>query len=92
MLKDEADLGTQLAEVGIRVSKIGAIHDQFSPVNGFQPVDGPDQRRFAGTRRATDDNHLTRPDTEMNIIQDMQLIKPLVYSLEANHRSSWLIG
>src|SRR5712692_1690 len=85
LLKHESDLGAQLIDVGSRIRKIHPIDNQFPLIDGFQPVDGADKRGFTGARWPANHYHLAALYGKTDVIQDMQLIEPLMHSLKLNH-------
>src|SRR5450830_501308 len=70
MLKDHADAAAQGDQLRtVERSDVLAEHLQFSLRDGFETVDGPDQRRFAGAAAADDTEYLALMDLQRNILQ-----------------------
>jgi hypothetical protein len=65
-----------------------AIDDDLAALEGFEAIDALDQRRLAGTRRATDDDHLALVDLRRAVGEDLEGTVMLADLVHRNHRKS----
>ena len=82
MLKNHTDLTAYGSHVLGVLIEINTIDNDASLIMLFQTVDAADQRGLARSRRAAYHHALTTPDAQVNVLQDMQITKPLVHALE----------
>jgi bifunctional DNase/RNase len=72
-------LAAHLVDLLEIVGQFVAIDDDLTLLVLFQPVDAADHRRFAGARRAGDDDAFSTHDLEVDIAQDVEITVPLVH-------------
>ena len=76
--------------VQIILDNFGIKKAAMTTVHGYTAtqklVDGPDQGRLAAAGRAAYHDHLTRLHVQVDIVQYVQLLEPLVYAVEFDHR------
>jgi hypothetical protein len=51
----------------------------------FQPVDAANEGRFAGSGRTADDNLFATLYFQINVLEYMKIIKPLMHGVDRNH-------
>ena len=78
-LEDHPDLAADGGDVADVVRQLDAVDEDLAALVLLQAVDRPDERRLAGAGRAEDDDHLARPDGQVDAAQDVELAEPLVH-------------
>jgi hypothetical protein len=86
LLEDKTDFCSEAGEVSPTILQGHIIDNNFPFLNRFKPVDTPYQGTFSRAAGAADHHHLSRFYVEINILENMELVKPFVYFLESDHR------
>ena len=92
VLEYHADFGAQLRQVGRLVAHRLAVDDQAATLERLQPVDTFDQRRFAGARRAADDDDLAFFDLGRAVLQHLEVAVPFADIFEFDHGHGELLS
>ena len=78
LLKDHAGVAADALDIAHIVSQFDTIYRDLPALMLLQAVEGADEGRFAGARRAKDDNHLAFAHLHVDAAQDMKLPVPFV--------------
>ena len=85
VLENHADTAAQLGQVRLRVAHGDAIDDDLALLEGFECVDGLDERGFAGTGRAANNDDFALLDLDRAILEDLEVAVPLADVFDFNH-------
>jgi hypothetical protein len=77
VLEDHADARAQFREVGLAVGQVDAIDDDVPLLDGFERVDGLDERRLSRTRGPANDDDFALADRSRAIGEDLSRAVPL---------------
>src|SRR3546814_7723381 len=80
VLEHHADLAADLRDVLHVVRQLDFVDDDLALLVLLQPVDAADNGRLAGAGRSADDDALAAVDRQGDVLEDMELAIPLVYS------------
>jgi hypothetical protein len=75
----------QLGQVGLRVRQADAVDHDVALLEGFQRVDGLDQRALAAARGAADHHHLALADVGGAVGQHLEAAVPLADVFYLDH-------
>ncbi len=78
LLEHEADAAAQRVDVHALGVDVLAVDADDALADGFEPVDGADERGLARARRAAHDQHFAASDLQADILEHMVLAVPLV--------------
>jgi hypothetical protein len=85
LLEDDADLASQLVEIGILGVNNRAIDGDPPCVDRFQPVDAGQKRRLARPGATDDGDHLTLVHREVDPLQNLQRAEGFANVSNFNH-------
>src|SRR3954454_5105177 len=78
VLKHHANLASDGLDILQIVRHLDAIHDDLPALVLFQAIDAADHGRFARPRRAAHDDPLSPRDRQIDALQHMKFVKPLI--------------
>src|SRR5471030_661158 len=85
ILENHADTGPQGRQIGLFVADGDAIDGDLPLLERFQPVDGLDQRRFAGAGRPANDHHIALFHPGAALPQHLELAIPFTDVVDFDH-------
>ncbi|MNT57450.1 hypothetical protein D3C72_1948170 [compost metagenome] len=85
MLEHHAYAAAQLGQVGLGVVQCNSVHRDLALLEGFERVDGLDQRGLARARRAAHHHHFTLLDGGRAFVEHLHRAIPLGYVFEFDH-------
>jgi hypothetical protein len=86
VLEHHADAGTQLRQIGPGGIDLGAIDDDVALLERLERIHRLDQRRFARSRWAANDDHFALFDLGRAVGQHLELAVPLGNVVDLDHR------
>ena len=85
VLEHHADFAAHQLDVLDIVAQLDLVDDDLAALMLLQPVDTANQRRLAGARRAADDDALAFMDSQVDVLQDMELAIPFMDRVHTDH-------
>ncbi len=86
LLEHHADLAADRLDILDVAGQLDAGDDDLALLVLFEPVDAADHRRFAGARRAADNDPLAARDVEIDVVEHMKRAVPFMDMAQLDHR------
>ena len=80
-----SDLAAQSGRFQTRIIERHPVHGDLPALDRFEAVHAANQGTFSRTARATNNHNLPGLNFEIHILEDVEIPKPLVDSLEFDH-------
>ena len=90
LLKDHAQLLSELVPVGAFRVDIDIVDDDSSLLNIFDGIDAVEQRRFAAAAAADDTDHFTSVHFQVDPLQNLQVTEGFMHVLNLDHIAIFL--
>jgi|GEM_PF-2332892 len=84
MLKNHSHFNPNLLDIFYVLGQLYFIHHDLAALMLLQAVNTADERGFARSRRTTDNNSLPSFYRQVHVLEDMEIAKPFVQSIDFN--------